>query len=378
MTAAILTVGTDVARGDASDACGEWLAARMSGLGFDVFERTVVPDDAEAVRRAVQRFVDACAVVVTVGGLLDGSVRSALGLGHAHDAAATALGSDGSFTLRAGRAQVVCLGADLAAVEHVFDGGALKHLIARARTPDRVAKLRIVGLAARDLGPRLRAVVPASVSVALHEAHTEATVTLRVPGAVPGAADLLTRTVDEVRARLGSAVFGEGDESFAAAVGKALRSRGRTLAVAESCTGGLIGSMLTAVPGSSEYLLLDAVTYSNVAKTRVLRVPSEVLLAHGAVSVECVRAMAAGARRLTDADLAVAVSGIAGPTGGTSEKPVGLVCFALEGEGVSLEQVIRFDGDRAAVQRQAAYHALSLVRDACAGPVTTTLPSVCG
>ena len=176
----------------------------------------------------------------------------------------------------------------------------------------------------------------------------------------------------------GDAVFGSDDEQYAGAVGRCLRSRGYSLAVAESCTGGLIGSMLTAVPGSSEYLLLDAVTYSNASKERVLQVSNELLLGHGAVSRECARAMAAGARRVSGADLAIAVSGVAGPTGGSAEKPVGLVFLALDWHGGLVERVARFEGDRAMVQRQAAYMALSMVREACAGPVPTALSSVCG
>jgi PncC family amidohydrolase len=150
------------------------------------------------------------------------------------------------------------------------------------------------------------------------------------------------------------------------------------LAVAESCTGGLIGAMLTAIPGSSDYLLLDAVTYANAAKERVLGVPSEVLRGYGAVSAECVRAMAEGARRIVDANLAVSVSGVAGPGGGTTEKPVGIVFFALASTRGTTIHERRFVGDRLSVQRQAAWTALALVRDACKGPADATQSSVCG
>ena len=184
--------------------------------------------------------------------------------------------------------------------------------------------------------------------------------------------------LSEARARLGDAVFGEGEDSYAAAVGRSLRSRGATLAVAESCTGGLIGAMLTSVPGSSDYLLLDAVTYANAAKERVLHVPPEVLMAHGAVSSECVRAMAVNARDVAGADLAIAVSGIAGPSGGTPQKPVGTVFFALAtAHGVTARER-RFAGDRTSVQRQAAWAALAMVRAACQGPVGSGNASVCG
>jgi nicotinamide-nucleotide amidase len=132
-----------------------------------------------------------------------------------------------------------------------------------------------------------------------------------------------------LRERLGGAVYAEGETLMEQAAGEALRARGATVAVAESCSGGLIGSRLTDIPGSSEYFIADFVTYSNAAKRKILGVPAAVLETHGAVSEETVRHMAEGARERTGADIAVATSGIAGPGGGTEERPVGTVCFAL-------------------------------------------------
>ncbi|MEO2167675.1 MAG: competence/damage-inducible protein A [bacterium] len=132
-----------------------------------------------------------------------------------------------------------------------------------------------------------------------------------------------------LRERLGGAIYAEGETLMEQAAGEALRARGATVAVAESCSGGLIGSRLTDIPGSSEYFLADFVTYSNEAKQNVLGVPAAILDAHGAVSEETVRHMAEGARERAGSDIAVATSGIAGPGGGTEARPVGTVCFAL-------------------------------------------------
>ena len=136
-----------------------------------------------------------------------------------------------------------------------------------------------------------------------------------------------------VKQQLGDTVYDDDGASMAAVVGGLLTRLGATVAVAESCTGGLISHWLTDVPGSSRYFVLSAVTYANDAKTRVLGVPAETLSAHGAVSEQTVRAMAAGAAQVGGSDFALATSGIAGPDGGTPEKPVGTVWIAVSARG---------------------------------------------
>ncbi|MBI3287323.1 MAG: nicotinamide-nucleotide amidohydrolase family protein [Chloroflexi bacterium] len=144
-------------------------------------------------------------------------------------------------------------------------------------------------------------------------------------------------------------------------VGQRLSERGLTLAVAESCTGGLLGHRLTNVSGSSRYFLGGVVSYANPAKESLLSVPKETMVKHGAVSPETAVAMAAGVRRLLAADLALSVTGISGPTGGTPEKPVGLTYIALATpEGARVERYL-FAGDRLANKTLAAEAALRLL-----------------
>ena len=143
-----------------------------------------------------------------------------------------------------------------------------------------------------------------------------------------------------------------------------LKAWGLTCATAESCTGGSVGGAITAVPGSSAVFLGGVISYANEVKRDVLGVSQEILDAHGAVSPECAERMAAGARKLLKADLAVSLTGIAGPDGGSAEKPVGLVWFGLAApDGVRTEKVV-FGGDRAAVRAQAVDHALGLLLSA--------------
>lgn len=149
-------------------------------------------------------------------------------------------------------------------------------------------------------------------------------------------------------------------ETLAQHLGKLLLERGEWLTAAESCTGGWLAQSVTAIAGSSGWFDRGFVTYSNAAKVDMLGVPETTLERHGAVSEATARAMAQGALAHSRADWAVAITGIAGPSGGSAEKPVGTVCFAWAGREQGCEaQTCRFDGDRAAVREQSVRHALN-------------------
>ena len=142
----------------------------------------------------------------------------------------------------------------------------------------------------------------------------------------------------------------------------AARARGWRVTTAESCTGGLIAGLLTAIGGSSDVVDGGAVTYSNAAKTRMLGVPPETIAAEGAVSEAVARAMADGARRTADVDLAIAVTGVAGPGGGTAVKPVGLVWFGLASPAGVIAESRIFPGDRTAIRMATVRHAIAMLR----------------
>ena len=166
----------------------------------------------------------------------------------------------------------------------------------------------------------------------------------------------------EIRKRLGAAVYGVDDETMEVAVGQALLAAGATLAVAESCTGGIIASRITDVPGASRYFKAGYVTYSNEAKRDMLRVPAEVLVNYGAVSEECCRAMAVGARERAGADYAAAVTGIAGPGGGTAEKPMGLVFVGIaDRDGCEVERQL-WPSSREQFKQRVSQMTLDMVR----------------
>jgi nicotinamide-nucleotide amidase len=165
-----------------------------------------------------------------------------------------------------------------------------------------------------------------------------------------------------LRTALGPIVFGEGDTSMETATGAALRARGATLAVAESCSGGLIGHRLTEVAGCSAYFVADYVTYANEAKVDVLGVRRETLQDCGAVSEETAREMAEGARKRSGATVAVATTGVAGPDGGSEKTPVGTVCFALSADGVLVSRRHQLWGTRDWVKLFTSQIALDWVR----------------
>ena len=179
------------------------------------------------------------------------------------------------------------------------------------------------------------------------------------------AAAVLDGAAAELAEALGDHLFSTDGRSLAEVVGALLARGGLRVAVGESCTGGLVTARLVDVPGSSAYVGAGVVAYSNAVKRAALGVPAAVLEAHGAVSEPVALAMAAGARRMGDADLGVGVTGVAGPGGGTDAKPVGTVCIAVAGPArAESATTVRLPGDRAAIRGQAARVALDLLRRA--------------
>jgi nicotinamide-nucleotide amidase len=191
-------------------------------------------------------------------------------------------------------------------------------------------------------------------------------VSLRVNARFPSLAEAtaqLEQTSAQCRAALGELVFGEDGQTLPEIVGEILRQKKDIkIVTAESCTGGLVAKMLTDVPGSSAYVDRSYVTYSNEAKTELLGVPAELIAAHGAVSEAVVSAMAGGARKGRNDVVSIALSGVAGPGGGTPEKPVGTVWIALSHAGGTEARRFVFPGDREMIRDRSAKMALTLVR----------------
>ena len=225
--------------------------------------------------------------------------------------------------------------------------------------PESIADEKLDPVRAR--WPRARFTILASGGeVSFHAATAE-----RSAAAARAARARLRR---EILAAVGEYAHGEADVTLEAALGARLRKRGLTLAVAESCTGGLLGGRLTSVPGSSAYFLGGVISYADSVKIRRLGVAPSLLAEHGAVSAECAAALARGARRALGADVGVSITGVAGPGGGTKTKPVGLVFVAVSGpRRAQAVKRLEINGPREAVRSRAVSAALRLAYDAARG-----------
>ncbi|CAN5837457.1 competence/damage-inducible protein A [soil metagenome] len=423
MTCAVLSIGTELTRGELVNSNAAWLAAGLTDLGFEVVEHDVVDDDQDRIVAALERLAKLADVIVCTGGLgpttddlTTVAVAAALGVGVQRDegsldhirrrferlgrpmsdsnakqadfpVGATVLpnpiGTAAGFEARLHGARAYFMPGVPHEMKRMFDEQVVPRIRDIAPNDSHQIRFRTFGSPESVVGEKLAGVEEAFPGVTIgyraHFPEIEVKVLARMPGPAsrrPGdvvpadpqatVRDLAERAAVEVRARLGDIVYGDGDDTFAGVVGRALRTRGWTLAIAESCTGGLVGHMITKEPGASDYLLLDAVTYANSAKQSVLGVDEDVLRGHGAVSAECAARMAEGARRVSGADVALAITGIAGPGGASDNKPVGLVYLAIATKDGTEVKERRFSGERLWIQTLASYVGLQMVRDATA------------
>lgn len=228
----------------------------------------------------------------------------------------------------------------------------------------RVRVLKAFGLAESAIDQRLRYLFSRKNPVlALLASHTEVKIKFTARGDSERTVQRLLDGVErDVRRRLGRAVFGRDGETLSSVVGELLKGKKWTLALAESCTGGLIGHYLTNTPGSSEYFDRGAVTYSDQSKRAWLKVPPFLLKRHGAVSAKVAKAMAQGIRQMANTHVGLAVTGIAGPGGGSAAKPVGLVYIALAWGSRVVCREYRFHGSREVIKERTAQTALNLLR----------------
>ena len=225
--------------------------------------------------------------------------------------------------------------------------------------------LRFYGLGESAIDDMVQDIIAAQTNPTIAPYAGSGEVRLRITAKAANeceAIELIEPVEKQLLERLGPYFYGYGDEGLEIVVSRLLLAQKQTVAVAESCTGGLISHKLTNVPGSSGYYMQGAVTYSNAAKTAVLGVDPQILAEHGAVSGQTARAMAEGVRKWAGTDIGLSVTGIAGPGGGTAAKPVGLVYFGISYPGGTKAFRRQFAGDRLLVKQRTALAALDILR----------------
>lgn len=413
MKTEIIAVGTELLTPDFLDTNSLDLTAGLNGIGIEVSFKTVVGDDGRDLARALRTALARSRLILCMGGLgptEDDRTRETLArvLGrrlvfHKEIEARIAerfqrrglrmpasnlkqcyviegaeilenpYGTAPGLWLETRGRRIALLPGPPQEIGPMFEAHVLARLARLGRGSIVRRTIRLTGIGESAMEARLKPVyetIPKDITVTTLASPGDLAIRLSATARGPRekATARLEAVVRGIVAVLGPSIYSLDGASLEAVVGRLLKDRGLTIACAESCTGGLIGHRLTGIPGSSAYFLESAVVYGNSAKTRRLGVPAALLAKHGAVSAAVARAMALGIRRTSGADLGLAVTGIAGPDGGTARKPVGLVYIALaRARGVALTRNLFFGG-REHVKTQAAQRALDMVRKALLPP----------
>jgi len=406
----VVTIGDELLLGYTIDSNAAHLARTLAAEGVEISRRTTVGDNAEAIASAVRDALDRAGAVITTGGLgptsddlTKPSIAALFGRGMVLDEehlewmrerftrlfqrpmpAANrqqAMLPEGArkLTNNHGSAPGIWLEDDrgrwvamLPGVPREMRGMLADTLVPliRERLGDerrvvRSRTLRTTGVGESFIADRVATIAGGVGDAGLaYLPNAEGTdLRLTVRGAAPEEADRrLAASAERLRSVVADAVYGEDGTDLAAVVLDLCRERGLSIAVAESCTGGLLGARLTAIPGSSDVVLGGVIAYANDVKAELLGVSKDDLLVQGAVSEPVVRAMATGVRATTGARIGMAITGIAGPGGGTEEKPVGTVWIATDIDGTVEARRTRLIGDRAEVRQRAAQAVLEMAR----------------
>ena len=407
--AALLAIGDEVLRGEVGNANASFIAERMFESGYDITEQLVVSDDPESIRVALVRLRADVDVIVATGGLGPTEddrtvdvVAELLAIGTSADeksldamkqrfsthgfeltpnnlrqvripngakALPNAAGIAPGFEVSLGGADAYFLPGVPREMEKMFTDEVMprlaRRLVERGGPPPAARTWHLYGMGESHIDHRLAGILSGIDGATLHFRTSSPVnhVKLVVRQADAAEARATVDKVDaEIRKRIGPGIYGVDGETFPGAVAKALKAQDATVAFAESCTGGMAGELLTSESGASTVFRGSIVAYTDEIKTGVLGVKPETIADFGAVSEPTAREMAEGAKRVCGSAVAVAVTGIAGPDGGTADKPIGTVSFAVCGPGTTRTSTKLFAGGRERVRVAAAYYALDLAR----------------
>jgi nicotinamide-nucleotide amidase len=406
LTAEIIAIGSELLAPDRTDTNSLWLTEQLNRLGIEVKLKTVVGDDDARLEETIKDATRRSKVVITTGGLgptedditrkvtaralgrrlllnedllaeirqrfqnfgvamPERNSRQAMVIEDAEVLPNPNGTAPGMFIDHKGTA-IVLLPGPPREMKPMFENHVASRLASRAGSQKVVRRmLRVAGMGESAVDEKIAPIYSQyenpQTTILFNQSEIEIHLTAR--GRTEADAEaLLDRLSEQIEERLGISVFAFAGETMEQVVGLKLSVGGYTLAVAESCTGGLLAQRLTDVPGSSKYFIEGVVTYSNDAKMRALGVEPILFLEHGAVSAPVAEAMAEGIRNRAETDFGLAITGIAGPGGGTEEKPVGLVYIAIASESGTEHRKLNLPGDRHLVRWRASQAALDLLR----------------
>lgn len=414
VTAETIAVGSELLVGGRSDSNSLFITEALGRLGIEVRFKSIVGDDLADMVQVLKTAVSRAGVVVMTGGLgptvddctreavakatgrrlarrkaaLEGMTARLAQWGRTPNAGqlrqamipagatvvANPVGSAPGFLLEWKGATVVSLPGVPREMEAMMTESVIPFLNDQFARSSRLRPRPILrqvfhtwGLPESDVDTKLKGLIPNGVPIDLGLLASPmgvlVSLTTKSGGIRPVSDEMLASLAQEVRTRLKDSLFAEGRETMEEVVGRLLDGQKLMVAVAESCTGGLIGHRLTQVPGSSAYVDRGVICYSNRSKSEMLGVSAELIAKHGAVSPEVAAAMAGGIRERAGVSVGLSVTGIAGPGGATGTKPVGLVYVGLDGgAGGAVTKEFRFHGDRSVIKQRSSQAALDLLR----------------
>ncbi len=407
MIAELISVGTELLMGQVLNTDAQFMAQRLAPLGVNVYHQVTVGDNPQRLKDAVSTALSRADIVILSGGLgptgddlTKQTVADLFELSMERDAESeqalrarfaafrremtpnnlkqvdfpkgsiilkNANGTAPGCIVPHGEKAAILLPGPPSELFPMFENEVMPYLEARSGYQLYSRELRIFGMGESAVEHTLQDLMDAqdnpTIAPYAKTGETTLRVTARCATEEEGVA-LVTPVIDAIKARIGDVLYSTEGVTLAGVCATLLEERGLTLAVSESCTGGMVSSTLVDIPGSSAYFMEGIVTYSDAAKMRRLGVSSTTLRKYGAVSEECAREMAAGMRKTSGVDYALATTGIAGPGGATKEKPVGLVYVALASNREVIVKKLHLTGNRTRVREVTVLHALDVLRRA--------------
>ncbi|WP_066896320.1 competence/damage-inducible protein A [Clostridium nigeriense] len=405
MKAELVSIGTEILLGDIVNTNAQFLAKELANLGIDVYHQCVIGDNEERILKAFKEAFDRCDIIITTGGLgptqddltkelgakyfnkkmilhepslewikkyldiKDNEVleanknqayfpEGAIILPNENGTAPGAIISENNKTL-------IILPGPPKEMKAMFTNHVYKYLSQLTKEIIKSKTLRIFGIGESLMAKKINDIIENSMNPTVAPYAKEYEVTLRITSKEKSEEKcdaLIKSKCDEIKNIIGEYIYGEGETSLETVVSELLCKKNLSISTAESCTGGMIAATLISYPGISEVFKEGVVTYSNESKIRRLGVKEETLKKFGAVSEEIAREMVEGVAKNLNTDIAISTTGIAGPGGGTEEKPIGLVYVGIYIKGKTIVEKLNLTGDRESIRKKATLNSLNLLR----------------